>query len=312
MKKAVALPAYNRPEYFARCVNHLAQNTNIKDWHVHAFLDGGPAATQKENLQILDRSGLEFDVTQHTRNLNCGLNLIDCKTRLFDEGYDKVVVIEDDVLISSGALSYLDNVDDWLDRNYDNAGLRLLITVHNRDAFHRCGISEFNNMDEARPYQRQIISSSGHMGVYLVNRSLWNTIKDNLFEYRSIIAGIDYRRVRRHTDAIYPLFKRLLERGMDKTFDRAIPLPPGRRAWLQAVWNKLMEGRVTPSQDNATKLCLISEGFVGVFPVVNRAINIGSVGLHASPEHFEKRKLSTMRLYDFPDDHEIREFEMKA
>jgi hypothetical protein len=99
---------------------------------------------------------------------------------------------------------------------------------------------------------------------------------------------------------------------MDRTFDRAIPLPPGRRAWLQRAGIRLRDGMIPPRQDNATKYCLMSEGLAGVFPVVNRAVNIGDTGLHTSPKNFRKRKLSAMRIYDFPDDQDIHDFEMKG
>lgn len=104
MRIAVILFAYKRPEYLKRA---LATHRKIKNLSYYAFVDH--SEIQKEIIEIIHRSGIYNNIiARHTR-YGSSRNITDGITELIQIGFDAVIVLEDDLLLSKDAFYYLIN-----------------------------------------------------------------------------------------------------------------------------------------------------------------------------------------------------------
>ena len=121
----IALFVYNRPEHTRRTVDALRANRLASSTELHVFSDG-PRAPQaaatvrrvRAYLQTIDGFA---SVKIHQRESNFGLaeSIIDGVTRLC-HSRGKAIVIEDDLLVAPGFLSYMNAA---LDRYHDDAAV---------------------------------------------------------------------------------------------------------------------------------------------------------------------------------------------
>jgi GT2 family glycosyltransferase len=75
---AIAIVAYNRPDYFQQMINALDANDIPDSWRIHAYLDGGPNASQDENERIIRnaRLGDRITIIKRASNYGTGRNII--------------------------------------------------------------------------------------------------------------------------------------------------------------------------------------------------------------------------------------------
>ena len=100
MNISLALFAYNRPEYLKK-----ALRTHIKlDMRYYAFVD--KSDKQKEIISIIHDSHLYDTVIVRQEHLGLNENIRDGIDFVLDDN-DAVIVLEDDLLLSSDALSWL-------------------------------------------------------------------------------------------------------------------------------------------------------------------------------------------------------------
>jgi len=108
MKLAVVLFAYKRPEILKKA---LASHTKIDGADYFCFIDH--SEMQDKILQIVKASGLykmihlrresNFKKPEEKLNSNITLGI----TQIFENGYDAVIVLEDDLVIAKDGLQYL-------------------------------------------------------------------------------------------------------------------------------------------------------------------------------------------------------------
>ena len=102
MNISLALFAYNRPEYLKK-----ALRTHIKlDMRYYAFVD--KSDKQKEIISIIHDSHLYDTVIVRQEHLGLNENIRDGIDFVLDDN-DAVIVLEDDLLLSSDAIFYLMN-----------------------------------------------------------------------------------------------------------------------------------------------------------------------------------------------------------
>lgn len=112
MSAPVALFVYNRPDHTRRTVEALLANTVASQTPLHVFSDAPKmeAASQAvAEVRTYIRSIAGFkSVTIIERETNFGLapSIIDGVTRLCEE-YERVIVVEDDLLVAPGFLAFM-------------------------------------------------------------------------------------------------------------------------------------------------------------------------------------------------------------
>jgi len=104
-KTAIALVAYDRPNYFYQMVQSLALNPEAKDLPVFVFLD---RPREKKRLEVLQQQSEmareafpQCTIIKRPVNFGCGRNIIDVRRQMFDHmGYQRLFLMEDDLIVS--------------------------------------------------------------------------------------------------------------------------------------------------------------------------------------------------------------------
>jgi hypothetical protein len=116
MKKIITMAAWRRPKYFKEVIDSLKAADGIDNYKLLVSLDGGYYEKQKEMVEILRNTDLDYDVIIHSDNLGCAEN-----TRyILDKGfkqYDKVIHLEDDTVIHPQALTWFEHNLDYYEHN---------------------------------------------------------------------------------------------------------------------------------------------------------------------------------------------------
>lgn len=116
----VALFCFNRPDHLARTLDSLAQAHGARDAVIHAFCDGprgphdeAPVAQVRELL----RARTDLTIVPHEQPANLGLqqSIVQGVTRMTQE-FGRVIVLEDDILVSPHFLTFMNNALDRYER----------------------------------------------------------------------------------------------------------------------------------------------------------------------------------------------------
>jgi len=107
----ITITAYKRPYYFEEVVHSLEKAGSIEDYDILVSVDGGYPDVQSEIINIAKNSKLHFDIITHSKNLGCAGNT----GYVLKEGFnraDKVIHLEEDIIISRGYLLYMEQMLD--------------------------------------------------------------------------------------------------------------------------------------------------------------------------------------------------------
>lgn len=102
MKIALILFAYNRPKYLKKAIKTHVIPAGIDTF---AFIDY--SETQKEIYKIIDEAHIYKTIFKRPENLGLNESIKRGIQHVFNLGYDAVIVLEDDLLLSNDALEYL-------------------------------------------------------------------------------------------------------------------------------------------------------------------------------------------------------------
>lgn len=102
MKIALILFAYNRPKYLKRAIKTHVVPAGIDTF---AFIDY--SETQKKIYKIIDEANIYKTIFKRPENLGLNESIKRGIQHIFNLGYDAVIVLEDDLLLSGDALFYL-------------------------------------------------------------------------------------------------------------------------------------------------------------------------------------------------------------
>jgi len=107
--------AYSRPEHTKRSLESLAQNAKAKESELIIYADGAPKKASSELLEKIDatREVLrsrkwcgEVIINESAVNRGCDISMISGITDVI-KSYGKAIVLEDDLVISSSYLNYM-------------------------------------------------------------------------------------------------------------------------------------------------------------------------------------------------------------
>lgn len=121
MNAPIAIFVYNRPEHTVRLLNSLKDNSLTHNSHVRIYCDGAKKTDHEKSVE-LTRQAVKKHAPEGTkfviRDKNMGLanSIITGVTELCDE-YGTAIILEDDLILSKYALSYLNKA---LDKYKDN------------------------------------------------------------------------------------------------------------------------------------------------------------------------------------------------
>ena len=111
---AIAFFAYNRPHHLAKCLASMRMNPEFRETPSYFFLDGPRTAEDVPSVAEVGRiarsvAGL-LDARIVERGCNWGLsrNIIDGISQVLADN-ESVIVVEDDLVVSSGFLRYMDH-----------------------------------------------------------------------------------------------------------------------------------------------------------------------------------------------------------
>lgn len=113
----IILYTYNRPEHTLRTLEALSRNEQANESILYIFCDGAKADSTRETLQKIEEvkqivaSKLwckEVHITEREKNYGLADNIVDGVSSIIKK-HGKVIVLEDDIVTSSGFLKYMND-----------------------------------------------------------------------------------------------------------------------------------------------------------------------------------------------------------
>jgi hypothetical protein len=189
---------------------------------------------------------------------------------LDEQGYDRMVMVEDDIELNPTYLTTLLGLSDWAEQ-FSDAGT---VQVWNVEA---------GTAEALLPHLSEVELTNRHFVTYCLTKRVWDIIKPTLYEYeRKFLLKRPYNkrphyRIRRYMRQVL----RQTTKGHDGT---KIDPPP------EAISNPFpsIPWRSAPtSQDAITSLALYKAGLHRLTTRVSHAFYYGEVGVHSTPEVYE-------------------------
>ena len=274
MRTAVATFGFGRPDHFERMLRSLGSCPEVakEEVDVHHFLDGGAGSEQDALRAVIEASGVPYTaIVARPENLGVGRQLIGARRELLDEqGYDRMVLVEDDIELSPTYLTTLLRLSDWAE-NYADVGTVQVWNV------------ESGTKDELQPHLHQVELTNRHFVTYCLTKRAWDIIKPMLYAYEE-----NY--LMRRPYAKRPHYR--IRHFMRKQIKQPRQTPPGTRLDppSQAIHNPFpsISWRSAPtSQDAITSLAMYLAGLHRITTRVSHAHYYGVTGVHCTPELYE-------------------------
>ena len=174
MRTAVATFGFGRPDHFERMLRSLGSCPEVEkgEVDVHHFLDGGTGSEQDALRAVIESSGVPYaTIVARPENLGVGRQLIGARRELLDEqGYDRMVLVEDDIELNSTYLTSLLRLSDWAEA-YADVGTVQVWNV------------EPGTKVELQPHLHEVELTNRHFVTYCLTKRAWDIIKPVLYAY---------------------------------------------------------------------------------------------------------------------------------
>lgn len=298
MRTAVATFGYDRPGFFRRMLRSLGACPEVHTGEVdlHHYLDGGRRAEQRALIAEIEASGVPFaSVVARSEQLGIGRQLIGARREIFEErGYDRLILVEDDVELGPTYLTALLRLSDWAER-FDDVG-----------AVQAWNVQPGSREDLAGSLANVVLTHR-HFVTYCITRRAWERIAPILYEYeRRYLLGRRYHR-RPHW-RIRLFMRRLLAQPRPAPAGRLLGAPPEA---VGTPFPRLDYRRSPTSQDAITSLALHQAGLVRLALEVPRAYYFGETGVHCTPELYAEMGFHRQGHHVWTPQEEPRHFRMK-
>lgn len=292
MKTAIALVGFNRPQYFEECTASLAKN-DLSGHDVFCFVDGGKNSKADEYAEILDKSGIKIkNFLPQPDNVGCGRHMIYVRELLLEERkYDRLLIIEDDVVVTKTYVKFMSVLADWGYRQ-PNVGV----------------ISGFSPIKTAA---KDVLSASSDVFMgdsnwisYLISRDVWRTIRSDMLEYRdTFLLDCDYHS-RNHN-----MIRNWIYAKTVNCPSLSQSLPDCVRDFWKKQTAKFLNRKSATGQDGVTCAMLFRHGLAKMATRLNRCRHIGIYGQHARPHHPGTQELAAQELHECSLDGGVRSFQ---
>ncbi len=307
-EQAVMVIAYNRPAYFMRCIESLEKNKEATEIPFIFALDGGSRATQKEHLEIIKKAKLKHKIILlRERNYGCPKNHIDAYRFAFDWcAFKKIIVIQEDVVVTPTYISFMFNFHRWATKNYINIGAV--------QAWSYCFLSK-----EEKIKQKNLVAENNlywSFVTFCMGSQAWNSIKSSIFRYECFIDQIpvtdNYEKARSKPDiweGAEDIQKWIYNsiHGKKESINRA---PRILESIYKHVFRNSFLSICLPYEDIVMGLSFYLKDLVKLRAIVNRAVHIGREGI-SELSAFEMDSLDDkLKLDSIEDDASIEDFQL--
>ena len=292
-RDAIAIIGSDRLAYFQQVVQSVARNHNIENFDIFVFLDRSrrPDADDimREHIEVVNNRLPKATIVTREENWGCGKNIIDVRRHLFDRlGYDKVFIVEDDMLLSDTYFSFCLNMLKWSRERYGNIGAV--------QGWNRCFIPKAQKHKYLNDVRATFIEN---WWGYVITHECWNDIKDVIYKFEQDNLSCNYWE-RDHQKII-----RWFKNTFSEVRSRINPFTVDD-IWLNE--RDRVVGSPPTGQDAVTSLAMYYEGYVRLAPIVNRGQYIGQVGIHMTPAWFIRERFNEVILHNFPEDDHPKAF----
>ena len=275
MRTAVATFGFGRPDHFARMIKSLGTCPEVASGEVDVFhyIDGGPGAEQEALRAVIEGSGVPYlEIVARPDNLGVGRQLISARRELLDErGYDRMVLVEDDIELHSTYMTTLLRLADWAEA-YADVGT---VQVWNVEA---------GTKEQLEPHLEEVELTNRHFVTYCITKRAWDIIKPTLYAYEAnYLLGKPYGK--RPHYRIRRFMRSQLKAGRQQPAGTRLDPPSA------AVHNPFpsVPWRSAPtSQDAITSLALYLGGLHRITTRVSHAFYFGETGVHCTPEVYDQ------------------------
>jgi len=310
-KTAVIVVGYNRPDYFKKCLKSLEKNAESQSLVFIFAIDGGPENRQAEYQKIIQESLIKKSILLfRPYNYGCPKNHIDSKRFAFDWcGFERIVVVEEDVLVTPYYFHFLLNLHDWATKKYDNIGCV--------QGWSYCYLSK----KKKHKFLEAVVENERQFSfvTYCMDKKAWDTIKDFLYTYESFIDEIpltsEYTKARSK-----PKYWTGIARIKDFIFnevrkkEKAPALPDSKfllkSRYIERCKKLYSYNLISANQDQVLGISLFLNNLIKLQSVVNRCIHIGVHGITTNQQTFIKHGYSDIHLDFFKEDAFIRNFKL--
>ena len=295
MKTAILLLGFNRVDYFQQTLTALEANTAAHECDLHVYLDGGEKARQSELVELVQSSTFEnptFVLRQE--NWGIGRHLIDARRTLFDiHAYDRVILLEDDMLLAPSYIQTVMDLSDW-SQQFSDVGTVMAYNIN-----HDAAELQANQLPH-------VVATNRHFWGYAMTREVWDIIKHIIYDFERKYLSKNTYRDRSHFRIRWMFMRSVMSKKRHiRTGKNLIPpeclTPPFPR----------IPRKSPTSQDAITALALWHHGFGRITTRVSRAEYIGVEGFSFSPKlyaDFGFENQNTQDLSQFTDAVEHYEF----
>ena len=283
MKTAIAVIGYDRLDYFKTTVQSIARSNEATKFPIHVFLDDSPNI--EEHIKITRRHLNGAFVHRQHGNIGCGRNLIRARRHLFDSaGYERVFVMEDDLVVTPSYFTLMSRLMDWTDSLYDNVGI----------------VQGWSNLliesNEKKEKAFDVKETWRNLWGYLISKRCWDSIKNRLYDYEETYLSRGSYGRRPHRD-IVRFFNLIMSRERRVVGDQSRQYEP-----LDLNDKKAFFVDCPSGQDAATSVMMWFEGWARLTTVVSRSKYIGAKGIHMNPEWYRKEKFDRYVLEEMEGD----------
>lgn len=290
-KIGIMIAAYNRPNYFKQVIQSLEKNPESQTIPVFFFLDSGPKATIKQNKNIINNSLIKNKITiERPYNYGIAKNLIDARRFMFDWcNFKKVLVLEDDCILSPNYIKLVLNLHQWATKNYSNVGI---VTC-----WHPCKLA----LNDKIKNLAKVTETINHLWAYCLSKDTWDEMKEILYEYEQQFINKPFTA----SDRV----KSILEWRKQKLLKFIRREKKGRIFPETIDYTKLfMSNNFATGQDGTTYFAHYMSGHISLSTIVNRALYIGKNGVHFNQAKWDNFGFGDMNLHNFTEDRHLSNF----
>lgn len=283
------MTVFDRPDYLKMSLDSLSQVEGIRDYPIFFFLDGpydnDTAIRCAKSYDLCSK----FDhpnvtIAQLSKNLGVAHQIYISKQIIFEEDYEAVVSLVDDVEYSPCSLKALVAAYEKALEKYDPSKVTM-------DIFNRT----LSSRDEKEGQLGEIIEGRDQMA-YIMHKDVWSSVEPYLKQYTDMFIQPNISlprpyRVRNH--------QRI-------------------RQWFADISKQTTDGReyvIGPdfptSQDACVEIAMFKHNITRLTTKVNHVRHIGAYGEHMLPHLHQEMGFSSMKLDVFSSEQVVEALRSK-
>lgn len=253
-KTALLIFGWNRPHYMQMMLKTVRRNKKLDTF---VYLDYCQDMKKTQILISLCNLYIPYaKIIVRQKRYGCQNNIDCARLQAFNNGYDRIIVLQDDFLISDNYFTLLQNALDWCQNNCPKICMVIGWTGHNN----------YKTYKDYKFQPYQLSFSRQHMLGYIMNKYGWDKMYEPYYK--------KYMQITKDCLIDYDICK-LNEL---KCFFRKLPVNINK----SQQWKNNFRNQGCYGQDRATIACMYAAGLHRANFDLSRLQYIGYVGLHAN------------------------------